>query len=76
MEAVYWVLTWACHRKCRHCYDDRFRPYVRDDLKRVVGEGQRAYRAVLNNLPDDIAFSTARRACASAVCSCLRAASF
>jgi len=28
MEAVYWVLTWACHRKCRHCYDDRFRPYV------------------------------------------------
>ncbi len=56
MEAVYWVLTWACHRKCRHCYDDRFRPYVRDDLKRVVGEGQRAYHAILNNLPDDMSF--------------------
>lgn len=56
MEAIYWVMTWACHRKCRHCYDDRFRPYVRDDLKRVVGEGQRAYRAVLNNLPDDMTF--------------------
>jgi hypothetical protein len=56
MEAIYWVLTWACHRKCRHCYDDRFRPYVRDELKRVVGEGQRAYRAVLSNLPDDMSF--------------------
>lgn len=57
MEAIYWVLTWACHRKCVHCYDDRFRPYVRDDLKRVVGEGQTAYRAILNNLPDDFTFA-------------------
>lgn len=56
MQAVYWVLTWACHRKCRHCYDDRFRPYVRDDLKRVVGEGQAAYRSILANLPDDMTF--------------------
>ncbi|MFM9862772.1 MAG: SPASM domain-containing protein [Micropepsaceae bacterium] len=60
MEAIYWVLTWACHRKCRHCYDDRFRPYVRDELKRVVGEGQRAYRAVLKNLPDDMTFRDAK----------------
>ena len=60
MEAIYWVLTWACHRKCRHCYDDRFRPYVRDDLKRVVGEGQRAYDAVLKNLPDDMTYLDAR----------------
>jgi hypothetical protein len=56
MEAIYWVLTWACHRKCPHCYDDRFRPYVRDELKRVVGEGQAAYRAILGNLPDDYSF--------------------
>lgn len=56
MEAVYWVLTWACHRKCRHCYDDRFRPYVREELKRVVGEGQAAYRAILANLPDRMRF--------------------
>ena len=62
MEAVYWVLTWACHRKCRHCYDERFRPYVRDELKRVVGEGQRAYRAVLKNLPDDMSFVDANGA--------------
>jgi hypothetical protein len=56
MEAIYWVLTWACHRRCPHCYDDRFRPYVRDDLKRVVGEGQAAWTRVLANLPDDFSY--------------------
>jgi hypothetical protein len=53
LEAIYWVLTWACHRKCKHCYDDRFRPYVRGDLQRVVNEGRSAWEAVLQNLPDD-----------------------
>ncbi len=57
MEAIYWVLTWACHRKCVHCYDDRFRPYVRDDLQRVVSEGQSAYQAILANLPDDFTYA-------------------
>jgi hypothetical protein len=56
MEAIYWVLTWACHRKCKHCYDDRFRPYVREELIHVVAEGQRAYEKVLANLPDDFSF--------------------
>ncbi len=57
MQAIYWVLTWACHRKCKHCYDDRFRPYVRDALTEVVGEGRAAYRAVIDNLPDDLSWS-------------------
>ncbi|OYU14915.1 MAG: hypothetical protein CFE37_08525 [Alphaproteobacteria bacterium PA4] len=56
MEAIYWVLTWACHRRCPHCYDDRFRPYVREALQRVVGEGQAAYQRILANLPDDFSF--------------------
>lgn len=56
MESIYWVLTWACHRKCPHCYDDRFRPYVRDALQRVVGEGRAAYPRILANLPDDPGF--------------------
>ncbi|MFZ4069919.1 MAG: SPASM domain-containing protein [Caulobacterales bacterium] len=59
MEAIYWVLTWACHRKCKHCYDDRFRPYVRDELTSVVAEGQRAYHKILANLPDDFSFADA-----------------
>ena len=60
MEAIYWVLTWACHRKCVHCYDDRFRPYVRDDLTRVVAEGQSAYEAILANLPDDFTYANSK----------------
>ncbi len=56
VQSIYWVITWACHRKCRHCYDDRFRPYVRAQLERVVAEGQRAYRAILHNLPDDMTY--------------------
>lgn len=54
MQAIYWVLTWACHRKCKHCYDDRFRPYVRDALTSVVAEGQSAYQRVIDNLPNDM----------------------
>lgn len=54
MQSLYWVLTWACHRKCVHCYDDRFRPYVRGALTDVVAEGQRACEAILANLPDDM----------------------
>jgi Iron-sulfur cluster-binding domain len=60
LEAIYWVLTWACHRKCAHCYDDRFRPYVREALKNVVGEGQAAWQAILKNLPDDFTYQDAR----------------
>ncbi len=56
MQAIYWVLTWACHRKCRHCYDDRFRPYVRGALTEVVSEGQRAYQAIIANLPRPMSF--------------------
>jgi hypothetical protein len=63
MEAIYWVLTWTCRRKCRHCYDDRFRPYVREDLSRIVNEGKKACRAIIDNLPDDFTFRTRSGAC-------------
>ena len=56
MQSIYWVLTWACHRKCKHCYDDRFRPYVRDALTEVVGEGRAAYQTIIDNLPDDLSY--------------------
>ncbi len=56
MESVYYVLTYACHRKCRHCYDTRFRPYVRDELKAVVGEGIDNHRRIIANLPDSMTY--------------------
>ena len=38
MESIYYVMAWACHRRCKHCYEDRFRPYTGDALKAVVAE--------------------------------------
>ncbi len=54
MQSLYWVLTWACHRRCAHCYDDRFQPYVRKELDQVVGEGQAAFEKIISNLPDQL----------------------
>lgn len=52
MESLYYVLSWACHRRCRHCYDTRFRPYVRDALETVVAEGERAHARIIDHLPE------------------------
>lgn len=57
MQSIYWVLTWACHRKCVHCYDDRFRPYVREEFDKVAEEGQAAFQKIINNLPDDLSWT-------------------
>ena len=51
MESIYYVLCWACHRRCRHCYEDRFRPYLRSDLGRVVAEAERNAPRIVANLP-------------------------
>src|SRR5271156_5842283 len=52
MESIYYVMAWACHRKCRHCYEDRFRPYVRADLEAVVAEAEANFPRIVANLPD------------------------
>ena len=52
MESIYYVMAWACHRRCRHCYEDRFRPYVRGDLERVVAEAERNAPLIVANLPE------------------------
>jgi len=51
MESIYYVLCWHCHRRCKHCYDERFRPYVRGELEAVVGEAERNAPAIVDNLP-------------------------
>lgn len=56
MESIYWVLSWACHRKCRHCYEDRFRPYVRDALEAVIAEAERHTPRVIGHLPDRLIY--------------------
>ncbi len=56
MESIYYAMCWACHRKCKHCYEDRFRPYVRAELERVVAEAEANGPRIVANLPDDMTF--------------------
>jgi len=51
MESIYYVLCWHCHRRCKHCYDERFHPYVRDELESVVSEAAHSAPAIIGNLP-------------------------
>jgi sulfatase maturation enzyme AslB (radical SAM superfamily) len=56
MESIYWVMAWACHRKCRHCYESRFHPYVRDELEHVIAEAEANTARVMQNLPDRMTY--------------------
>jgi len=56
MESIYYVLSFACHRKCAHCYEDRFRPYRRDELARLTAAAQRNFPRIIVNLPDDMRY--------------------
>lgn len=57
MESIYYVINHACHRKCRHCYDDRFRPYVREALENKVLESETAFENIIRNLPDTLGYT-------------------
>jgi hypothetical protein len=56
MESIYYVLSFACHRKCVHCYEDRFRPYRRDELAALTEMAKRNFPRVIANLPDDMRY--------------------
>ena len=51
MESIYYVLCWHCHRRCKHCYESRFRPYVRAELEAVVAEAERNMPRIIDHLP-------------------------
>ena len=61
MESIYYVMAWACHRKCRHCYEDRFRPYVRGALEAVVAEAERNFPRIVDNFPERFTYRRPRR---------------
>lgn len=56
MESIYYVMAWACHRKCRHCYEDRFRPYIRGELDAVVAEAERNFPRIVANFPERLTY--------------------
>ena len=56
MESIYYVLCWHCHRRCKHCYESRFRPYIRDELEEVVKEAETNFPKIIANLPPRMTF--------------------
>jgi hypothetical protein len=56
MESIYYVMAWACHRRCRHCYEDRFRPYVRGELGAVVDEAVRNFPRIVDHFPERMTY--------------------
>ena len=56
MESIYYVLSWACHRKCPHCYESRFRPYVRAALEAVVSEAVANFPRIIEHLPERMTY--------------------
>jgi hypothetical protein len=56
VESIYYVAAWACHRHCRHCYEDRFRPYVRSELESVVREAIANAPRIVDHLPERMTY--------------------
>ncbi|MGM0632547.1 MAG: radical SAM protein, partial [Pseudomonadota bacterium] len=56
MESIYYVLCWHCHRRCKHCYESRFHPYVRDELEAVVSEAERNAPRIVDHLPERMTY--------------------
>lgn len=51
MESIYYVATFLCHRTCRHCYEDRFRPYSGEGLREVVRQSVSLHPRIIENFP-------------------------
>ena len=49
-------MSWLCHRKCIHCYEDRFRPYYGEELTAVVSEAEASFRPIIANLPPRMSY--------------------
>ncbi|MBM3811202.1 MAG: radical SAM/SPASM domain-containing protein [Acidimicrobiia bacterium] len=56
MESIYYVMSWLCHRRCAHCYEDRFRPYHGEELVQVVEESRANYARVIGNFPERMTY--------------------
>lgn len=56
MESIYYVICWQCHRRCVHCYEDRFHPYYGEELERVVAESRAAFPRIIANFPERMTF--------------------
>ena len=56
MESIYFVMSWLCHRTCKHCYEERFRPYHGEELEAVVRQSRENIPRIVDNLPDRMTY--------------------
>src|SRR5258708_33385981 len=56
MESIYYVMSWACHRRCKHCYEERFRPYVRGALDTVLREATANFPRIVDHFPERMTY--------------------
>lgn len=56
MESLYYVVSYACHRRCKHCYDDRFRPYTGDALRDELRAARDAFPRIIDHLPERMTY--------------------
>lgn len=56
MESIYYVVSYVCHRRCKHCYDDRFRPYGGPALAEQVAAARRDFPAIVAHLPERMTY--------------------
>lgn len=56
MESIYYVVTFLCHRTCRHCYDDRFRPYRGEALRTVLEESISLHPRIIDHFPEQMTY--------------------
>ncbi len=56
MESIYYVMAWACHWRCRHCYEERFRPYARGELDAVLAEAAANFPRILDHFPERMTY--------------------
>ncbi len=56
MESIYYVMSWACHRRCKHCYEERFRPYVRGALDTVLREAKANFPRIVDHFPERMTY--------------------
>lgn len=56
MESIYYVVSWACHRRCKHCYEERFRPYNAEEMKGVLAEAVAAFPRIVDALPERLVY--------------------
>ena len=56
MESIYYVMTFLCHRRCEHCYEERFHPYQGEELTRILSESRSGFRRIIENFPERMAY--------------------